>query len=72
MTEARKKKPGRAGKYSRLVWGGFSDGVLHINWVDTGFGGFGESMIEAPALFLSRKRARQEYEDVRRIEIREV
>jgi hypothetical protein len=54
------------------AWAGFSDGAIDIREVDTGFGGFGNETIPVPALFKSKAMARREYEDVRKVEIREV
>jgi hypothetical protein len=54
---------------TRRLWGGFCDGKLDIREMDTGWGGFGsgDGMRRMPAIFTSRKAARQEYEDVRPI-----
>jgi len=55
----------------RKLWGGFVDGRLDIRNMDTGFGGFGSahSICRVPAVFASKKRAREEYDDVREVEI---
>ncbi len=56
-----------------LAWGGFSMGSL--DWVDAdyGWGGVGSGgNVMLPAVFKTRKIARERYEDVRRVEIREV
>jgi hypothetical protein len=65
MTTRRKKQtpPVKA-------WGGFSDGKLH--WFTSPEHFQGEYMTTRPAIYPSRKQARQQYEDVRKIEIREV
>jgi len=56
------------------LWGGFCDGKLDLRDMDTGFGGFGsgDGRRTIPAIFTSRKAARQEYEDVRPIKIMEL
>ncbi len=54
-----------------MAWGGFVGGKLDWNANDTGFGGFGVGLVSMPALFKTRKEARREYQDVRRVEIRE-
>jgi hypothetical protein len=48
-------------------WGGFSSGKLDMHNVDDGWGGHNERL--APAIFPNRKAARQQYQDVRRIEV---
>lgn len=53
-------------------WAGFTDGKLHVRIVDSGFGGWGDSFTEQPAIFKKRDDARKEYEDVREVEIKEV
>lgn len=54
-------------------WAGFLDGKLDTRDVDTGWGGFGEDGFRVmPAIFTSRKTARQQYEDVREVQINEV
>ena len=50
------------------LWGGFVDGCLHWQTVDDGFGG--EHNRLAAALFITRKEAREQYQDVRRVEIK--
>ncbi len=56
----------------KKYWGGFIDGKLDIREVDTGWGGFGScvEMRRMPAIFTSRKAAREEYEDVRPIQLK--
>jgi len=68
-----KKIDGRR-RYKTRLWGGFCDNALHVYEMDTGFGGFGisEGMARMPAIFTSRNKARKQYQDVRRIEIREL
>jgi hypothetical protein len=57
----------------KKLWGGFCDGKLDILDVDTGWGGFGKGpKSHMPAIFTSRKAAREKYEDVRAIEAREI
>lgn len=57
-----------------IAWGGFTDGKLCILEVDTGFGGFntGKAHVAMPAVFKKRELARAHFQDVRRVEIREV
>ncbi len=58
---------------SVLAWGGFCDGELEFIYVDTGFGGYGtKTYVKIPAVFKTKKKAREEFTDVRRVEIREV
>ena len=54
------------------AWGGFSAGKLCYLEVDTGFGGFGKALVKMPAIFKARELARAHFQDVRRVEIREV
>jgi len=57
-----------AEKLIRQFWGGFVDGKLDLMHVDTGFGGFGtDGYRKVPALFLSRAQAKEQYQDVRRV-----
>jgi hypothetical protein len=65
MTKARKMKTIKA-------WGGFVDDKLNWHLVDTGLGGWGVTYRMMPAVFKTRKDARSEYHDVRRVEIREI
>lgn len=51
------------------AWGGFTDGKLHAQLVDSGWGGFGQNKHPSLAVFLTRKEAKKKYHDVRRIEI---
>lgn len=52
-------------------WGGFVDDKLDKRIIDTGFGGFGaDGARRMPALFINRCDARQQYQDVRKVEIR--
>ena len=57
-----------------FAWGGFSDGRLSYLDVDTGFGGFnmGKAHVAMPAVFNKRELARVHFQDVRKVEIREV
>jgi hypothetical protein len=48
------------------VYGGFTNGRLHSVLVDMGWGGFGRGdLVAVPAIFRTRKSAREKYEDVR-------
>jgi len=49
------------------MYGGFTKGKLHVRLVDSGFGGWGKSFTHQPALFLRKKDAQAEYEDVRTV-----
>ena len=51
-----------------ICWGGFTEGRLHLESMDDHFGGRNERHV--PALFLTRKEARKQFEDVRKVEIR--
>jgi hypothetical protein len=53
-------------------WGGFVNNGLDTREVDTGQGGFGTGLTRMPAIFASRRDARREYEDVRKVEVRTV
>ena len=55
-------------------WGGFVGDKLDTREVDTGWGGFGsgDGKKRMPAIFTSRVKARSEYQDVRKIEVRVV
>jgi hypothetical protein len=57
----------RAAVVTRLMWGGFSDGKLDVREIEDGWGG--ENRRQSPMLFTSRKAARQQYEDVRRVRV---
>lgn len=62
-------------RYKRQLWGGFVNGKLdHLRGMDTGWGGFGsgDGNRIIPAIFTSRKAAREEYQDVRPVEVREL
>lgn len=56
------------------LWAGFTEGKLDLRDMDTGWGGFGsgDGMRVIPAIFTTKKAARQEYEDVRPVKIMEV
>lgn len=58
-------------KNTNKLWGGFSDGKLDIREMDTGWGGFGsgDGMRVIPAIFTTKRAARQEYEDVRPVKV---
>jgi hypothetical protein len=47
------------------AWGGFSNGKLDVLKIDDGFGGHNERLV--PAIFISHKEARRQYQDVRKI-----
>lgn len=49
------------------LWGGFIDNKLDVRWINDGWGG--EHYRWIPALFLTRKEAQAQYEDVRKIEV---
>jgi hypothetical protein len=55
-----------------LAWGGFCDGKLHTVTVDTIVPNDPLPRAFGPALFYTKRTARERYQDVRRIEIREV
>lgn len=63
------KKPLR--RHQPRLWAGFCGGKIDIREIDTGWGGFGsgEGLRKMPAIFTSRKAARQEYQDVRPISV---
>ena len=63
MTDSRST---RRTKKRRLMWGGFSDGTLHT-WLAP----WDDGTYRRVAVFTTRKDALCQYEDVRRIEIRE-
>ncbi len=51
---------------TRRYWGGFMNGRLHTMEVDSGWGGFGTGdRTRVPAIFTTRKAAREQYQDVR-------
>ncbi len=54
------------------MWGGFVSGKLDTNLIDNGFGGYGSNRrYTAPAIFRTKSDAREQYEDVRPVEIME-
>lgn len=56
-----------------IMWAGFTDGNLCMANVDDGWGGYGEGRrIVHPCLFPTRRKAREQFRDVRRVEIREL
>lgn len=60
-------------RYAKLVWAGFEGGEVMQLPVDMGWGGYGTGdFVVAPMLFLTRREARKKFEDVRRVEIREI
>jgi hypothetical protein len=54
-------------RYCRKLWGGFLDGRLDVEFYRPQDGPG-----TTPAIFTSRRRAKEVYEDVRRIEVREL
>lgn len=56
----------QAKKRPVLAWGGFSDGHLSYEWARN------DHNLPSAAVFYTRKAARRCYDDVRRVEIREV
>jgi hypothetical protein len=54
-------------KNKMKYWGGFVDDKLNIRKVNDGFGG--ENFRSCPAVFTSRKEARRQYNDVRKLKI---
>jgi hypothetical protein len=54
-------------KRTRKIWGGFVGGKLDWGEVDDHWGGLNER--PALALFTSHKEAREQYQDVRAVEI---
>ena len=59
-----------ASEVKLTVWAGFSAGELAFFVVNDMFGG--GNFRRTPAIFLTRSEARNQFADVRRIEIREV
>jgi hypothetical protein len=55
---------------AKMLWGGFCDDRLDLIRINDGFGG--ENIRFIPAVFNSRKEARRQYADVRKIELREL
>ena len=49
----------------QTFWGGFSEGRLHVDVVDDFFGG--SHHIMRPAIFRTRKEAREQYQDTRKV-----
>ena len=54
-----------------VAWAGFCGGKLLSYWIDDGFGGYGKKTRISPAIFRTRKEARSQFEDVRRVRITE-
>lgn len=55
----------------QLFWAGFVEGKLDITETSIGFGGWDQGPTHlAPVLFKTRREALQQYEDVRRVEVR--
>lgn len=57
-------------KKKTLAWAGFCDGNLHFTMCDDQWGG--KNIRLMPSIFKSKKAAQEQYQDVRRVEIREV
>ncbi len=53
-------------------WAGYIEDKIDTREVDTGWGGWGVGKCRLPAIFTSRAEARQQYKDVRKIEVRVV
>jgi hypothetical protein len=60
--------------YQRKLWAGFSDGRLFFGEMDTGWGGYGsgDGMRRMPSLFTTKREAREQFQDARQVEIREL
>jgi hypothetical protein len=55
----------------RQFWAGFCDGQIDVREVDTGWGGFGKGGKRLmAAIFPSRALAKEQYEDVRRVNVK--
>lgn len=52
---------------SKYYWGGFCDGKLHHTLMNDGFGGSNVRLV--PSIFLTKRHASEQYEDVRKIQI---
>lgn len=60
-------------RYAKKFWAGFEGGKIAELSVDMGWGGYGTGdLIEAPMLFTTRREARKKFQDVRRVEVREL
>jgi hypothetical protein len=62
----------RKKKFSKRVYVGFCDGRPDYRMIDTGRGGWGNGGYRTIITFTDKTRARQEYEDVRVFELRQV
>jgi hypothetical protein len=51
------------------LYAGFVDGKMDVRWIDDMWGGMNKRL--APAIFRIKREARQQYQDVRTIEIKE-
>ena len=59
--------------YKRRVWGGFVADRIDYRMIDTGHGGWGQGgAMMTLAVYTSKAIAKKHYEDVRRIEVREL
>lgn len=58
--------------YQKIMWGGFIADKLDIREIDDGWGGWGQQRRRAPALFTNRKAAREQYQDVRKVDLTEL
>lgn len=59
-------------KWSKRVWVGICEGRPDYRMIDTGWGGWGNGGYRTIIVFTDRKRAREEYECVRRFDLREI
>lgn len=53
-------------------WAGFVDGKVYTEVVTDNWGGDPKNTYRAPMLFTSREQARWRFEDVRKVEVRDV
>lgn len=54
---------------SKTFWAGFSDGKICLSDIDDGWGGFVGPHRKSPMIFSSKKAARKQFQDVRKIKI---
>ncbi len=62
----------RTKRWSKRVYVGYIDGRPDYRMIDTGFGGWGNGGYRTIIVFTDKSRAKQEYEDVRPMELGEV
>ena len=55
-----------------FAWAGFNSDRIDVFDVDDGWGGFGQGRTDMPCIYRTRKEARKRFQDVRKVEIREV